>query len=102
MKVLGIKGNVVNFDMTEQEENLLLIDGLQKWINKEIGENKLRVIPVNKDFKINKKTKSFEIDDAFAKECIDLAIIEAIKLGLKMDKAAKKPRKKGLVKVKKM
>jgi len=94
MKVLGIKGNVVTFDMTKQEENLLLIDGLQKWINKEIGENKLKVIPIDKDFKINKKTKSVEIDDAFAKECVDLAVIEAIKLGIKMDKAVKKLRKK--------
>ena len=91
MKVISVKGNVVTFDLSQDEHDILLRDGLQKWINKNIGENKVKVLPPN-EIKAD-KNNTCEIGDEFAKECIDLAIIEAIKLGIEMDKAMRKTKK---------
>lgn len=79
MKVISVKGNKVTFDFSEIEYNLLLTNGLQKWIDKEFGANKVKVIPVSKGYRANKKIEKFELGDRFAKECITISVNEALK-----------------------
>lgn len=91
MKVLSIKGNKVNFDMSDEEYNTLFRHGLQSWINKEFGKNKIRVLPVDKNIPTNGTV--FEVTDDFSNECVQIAVIDAIKLGIKESKISKKVKK---------
>ena len=79
MKVISIKGNKVTLDLSTEEYDILLINGLQKWIDKEFGENKVKVIPVDKEYKANKKAEKYEMGDDFANECITISVNEALK-----------------------
>jgi len=98
MKVLDVKGNVYSFDFTQEEYDILLRDGLQKWIDKKIGKNKIKVMPpnlsliVDKDIKPLSKKEQKE-EDEFCNELLTIAVVDALKEGLKRDKKTKKTKK---------
>lgn len=90
MKVLSIRGNKVNFDFTEYEYDMLLRDGLQKWIDGKIGLNKIKVMApdptliVEKTKPLTKKEQKEE--DQFVNELLTLSVVAALKAGLEKDK----------------
>ena len=80
MKVISIRKNKVTLELTEQENDILFRSGLQLWIDKEIGANKVKVLPVGLD---EKKPKTcIEVDDEFNRECIEVAVIDALKIAI--------------------
>ena len=90
MKVISLKGNKLTIDLTEDEHDILLRDGLQRWINKEFGENKLKVFPYDETTASNKNNKSFEISDEFSEELISISFVEALKEQIKREEKQKK------------
>jgi len=76
MKILGFKGNVMSIDLTETEHDLLLRNGLQLYIDKELGKNKIKVIDAKNS---NHNAKQFELGDEFAEELISLAVNNALR-----------------------
>lgn len=76
-------------DLTEEEHDILLRNGLQLWVDKTIGQNKVKVLPVDKNKKISKSTKQLEIGDEFAEELISISVVEALKEGIKKSESAK-------------
>lgn len=89
MKVLNIRGNKVNFDFTQEEYDILLRDGLQKWIDAKVGPNKVKVVAPDLQLLLPKMKpltkKQQKEEDAFCNELIGLAVNAAIKKGIEID-----------------
>ena len=91
MKVLDVKENVYSFEFEQEGHDILLRDGLQKWIDKKIGKNKIKVMPpdlsliADRDMKPLSKKEQKE-EDEFCNELLTIAIVAALKEGLKEDK----------------
>lgn len=91
MKIISIKGNNLTVDLSEEEYNILLRYGLQKWIDKNHGKNKVKVLPPCKT--MDKKVKQYEMGEGFSKECVTIAVTEAIKDYIKKEKKNGKSRR---------
>ena len=90
MKVLSIRGDKVYFDFTQEEYDILLRDGLQKWIDKKIGPNKIKVVSPDPQTVIPKSKpltkKEMKEEDDFCNELLTLSVVAALEEGLKRDK----------------
>ena len=101
MKVIKINGNKVTIDLNEEEEGVLFRHGLQIWIDKNFGANKVKVMEPHlyKGEKIAAK-HSFELPSVLQKECIQMAFNEGLKRHISIMKkekgknASKRPNKK--------
>lgn len=83
MEVLSIKGNKVNCDFTESEYEMLFRVGLQIWIDRKVGLNKIKVLPpgnptINTRVKPLTK-KEMKEEKEFSDELVGLAVNEALK-----------------------
>jgi len=82
MKVISVRKNKATFDFTKKEEHALFKHGLQIWVDKEVGVNKLKVVDIDDYPKSKKPETRVEIDDKFSQECIELAVNDALKIYL--------------------
>ena len=71
-------GKTLTVDMNEEEEAIFFMQGLQLMVDRDLGKNKFKVMPHDKKIKVKKGNK-IEISDEDHKECVKLAIIDAIK-----------------------
>lgn len=90
MKVLSIRGNKVNFDFSQEEYDILLRDGLQKWIDAKIGPNKVKVVPPSLQLIPDKKAKpltkkQLKEEEDFCNELLTLSVVAALKEGIERD-----------------
>jgi hypothetical protein len=103
IKSVKVKGSMVTIDWDQEDYDFFFRAGLQILCDECCnGKRKVVVVPAS-EVKIDKSMKTVEVSDEFALSCVELAVIQAIRDGIKRyetESKAVKPGKKAAHKAK--